>query len=287
MSFLDRFRAKWKHPDPAVRRLAVAQLRDQSQLLSIAEEDADETVRLAAVRHLSDDDALAAIAERNSPLAIPALERMNDRTLIARVAQAAELQAVRELAVERIEDGLTLHRIATSDTDARVRMKARSRRSGPDQMRDFIRTELAKLPSSPHPSVLAADVEGSLDEICHALIADPRFRINGWLDQEVPGLATIRELNAARPATTPPLPTSSDRARFLAFKRSASGEPEEAARTNSFFEVTVWRTSADRYQCIVSEKTLRLVPDAAEWGRVSNATEHGADAGASRHAARR
>jgi hypothetical protein len=287
MSFLDRFRAKWKHPDPAVRREAVARLRDQSQLLAIVEDDPDDSVRLAAVRNLSDEDALATIAEGNSPLAIPALERMTDRTLIGRVAQAAELQEVRELAVERIEDGITLHRIATSDTNARVRMKARSRRSGPDQMRDFIRTELAKLPSSPHPSVLASDVEGSLDEVCRALIADPRFRINGWLDQDVPGLATVRELNAASPATTPSAPTSSDRARFLAFKRSASGEPEEAARSNSFFEITVWRTSSDRYQCIVSEKTLRLVPDAAEWSRVSNATEHGADASASRHAARR
>ncbi len=285
MSFLDRFRAKWKHPDPAVRAEAVARLRDQSQLLSIAEEDADESVRLAAVRQLTNEDALATIAERNSPLAIPALERMTDRTLIARVAQAAELDGVRELAVERIEDGVTLHRIATSDTDARVRMKARSRRAGPDQMRDFIRTELAKLPSSPCPNVLAADKEGSLDDVCRALIADARFRINGWLDQDVPGLATVRELNAARPAPTPSAPASLDRARFLAFKRSASGEAEEAAQTNSFFEITIWRTAADHYRCIVSEKTLRLVPDAAEWSRVSNATEHGA--GSSRDAARR
>lgn len=277
MSFLDHFRAKWKNPDPAVREKAVSTLRDQSTLETIAESDPSESVRLAAVRALTDQDALARIARGATPLSVPAMERLTDQKLIAWVAESSETRTVREMAVDRIDDGVTLHRIATSDVDARVRLKARSKRSGPDQTRDFIRSELSKLIFA-HRSLEEIAFSGTLDDICNALISDTRFRINGWLDQDLPGLATVRELEPKPAPKIEPAPAAlvSESARFLAFKRGITGESEEAAKSSAFYEVRVWRLEQDRFVCRVEEQRLKMVPDAAQWSRVSNSTEHGA-----------
>jgi hypothetical protein len=280
MSFLDHFRPKWKNPDAAVREKAVAALHDQALLESIAENDPSETVRLAAVQALKDQDSLARIARGQTPLAMPAFQRLTDQKLIALVAESAETRNVREMAVERIDDGVTLHRISTSDVDARVRLKARSKRAGPDETRDFIREELSKLALA-DLALEELALSGTLDEICNALISDARFRINGWLDQDVPGLATIRELDKIPLGKTERAPVSvaaraSDCARFLAFKRGITGESEEAVNSNVFFEVHVWRLAADRFVCRVEEKRLKLIPDAVQWSRVSNSTENGA-----------
>lgn len=274
MSFFDRFRTKWRHADPAIREAAVAGIRDQAILEKLAREDASEAVRKAAVHALTDQAGLARIAAGSSPQALAAMRQLQDRKLIAKVAQSASSQAVRELAVERIDDGVTLHRISTSDTDARVRLKARSRRSGPDPVRDFIRLELAKLDPCGEGEASESAFRGTLDDVTANLIGDVRFQINGWLDQEVPGLAKVETLDGS--GTSQPVSTSQECspvprcARFLAFKRTESGEPEEAATSHVYFEIKVWRTGSTDYVSSVEERSFKLIADAAEWSRVSN-----------------
>jgi hypothetical protein len=276
MSFFDRFRSKWKHPDPAVREAAIAGIGDQTILEKLALNDPSEGVRIAAVRALTDQKVLARIAAGSSAVALAAMQRLQDRKLIAKVAQSAASHAVRELAVERIDDGVTLHRISTSDTDARVRLKARSRRSGPDPVRDFIRLELAKLEPGGEGVETDAGFAGTLDEVTANLISDPRFRINGWLDHDIPGRASVGTLEGREPSS-PILPRHDSGparhcARFLAFKRAESGDPEEAATSHVYFEIRVWRVESTRYASSVEERSLKLVANAAEWSRVSNAS---------------
>lgn len=276
MSFFDRFRSKWKHPDPAIREAAIPGISDQAILEKIARDDPAEGVRRAAVSALTDQAALARIAAGPSPEAPAAMRQLQDRKLITKVAQSAVSYVVRELAVERIDDGVTLHRISTSDTDARVRLKARSRRSGPDPVRDFIRLELARLEAGADGDATEITFTGTLDEVAANLIGDARFQINGWLDHEIPGLAQVGALEG----NERPKPVESNRssspaprcARFLAFKRMASGEPEEAASTHVYFEIRVWRTGPAHYASFVKEQSLKLVADAVEWSRVTSSS---------------
>lgn len=276
MSFFDRFRTKWKHPDPAIRAAAVADVTDPSVLESIVDNDADETVRLAAVQALTDQNILARIAAGSSPMALAAVRGLEDRKLLAKVAQAAASAPVRESAVERIDDGVTLHRISTSDTDARVRLKARSRRAGPDPVRDFIRTELAKLRPGATSAPGGTSFRGTLEQVATNLIGDARFRINGWLDHETPGLAAVRTLeedDATRTSASIPAAAPGS-ARFLAFKRAESGDAEETSIANAYYEITVWRDDESTYLSCVEERSLKIVADAVEWSRVSNASRH-------------
>src|ERR1043166_983151 len=104
MNFFDRLRPKWKNSDPAIRRQGVLALDDQEVLERIVDSDPSEEVRLAAVERLTDQPTLARLARGTSSLAIPAMKRLSDRTLIHTVAQSAELREVREMAVDRIED---------------------------------------------------------------------------------------------------------------------------------------------------------------------------------------
>ena len=277
MSIFNRFRAKWKHPDPAVREAAVATIRDQKILEKLAENDPAENVRAAAIGAIRDQNTLARIAAGESTEAVPAIRRLADTKLVAKVAQSAVSSTVREIAVERVDDGVTLHRISTSDTDARVRLKARARLVGPDPVRDFIRSELSKLSPTADFAAQSACFRGTLDEVSASLIGDSRFRINGWLDHEIPGLSTVRSLDAIEsPAATTPLSALADRAqqsaRFLAFKRAPSGEPEEPATAHVYYEINVWRVDAALYLSGIEEKSLKFVTDAAEWSRVSNST---------------
>lgn len=255
------------------------ELTDQDALESVAEGDPIESIRLAAVGALTDQEALARIARGKSALAVSAMDRLTDKGVIARVAFSAELRAVREMAVDRIDDSVTLHRIATSDIEASVRLKARSKRLGPDQTRDFIRSQLSKLQLAQKKADEIAGVCGTLDDVCTSLLGDGRFRINGGVDQNEPRIATIRELETPPGATEAALreATSQDtgRAQFLAFKRAASGDPVEGSTSNAFYEINVWRTDQDTFLFHAEEKRLKVVQDAARWGRVSNGTSDG------------
>lgn len=271
MSFFDRFRAKWKSPDPAVREAAVASLDDHDVLEMLAESDPHEGVRRAAVEAMTDQESLARIARKEGSLAVAAMKRLSDPDQVKAIALTAESRAVRELAIEKIDDGVTLHRIATSDTDSGLRLKAKLKRMGPDQTRDYIRSELSKLQLASRKADEAAAFCGTLDDVCLALIGDTRFRINGGVEPEIPGLATVRDLQAA-PGGDASIETTrtEQRAQFLAFKRGPSGDPVDGSTSNVFFEINVWRTDQNTFVCRAEEKRLKITADAAEWSRISN-----------------
>ncbi|WP_414662369.1 HEAT repeat domain-containing protein [Horticoccus sp. 23ND18S-11] len=271
MSFFDRFRAKWKSPDPAVREAAVASLDDHDMLQTLAESDPHEGVRRAAVQAMTDQETLARIARKDGPLAVAAMKRLSDPSLVKSIALTAESRAVRELAIEKIDDGVTLHRIATSDTDSALRLKAKLKRMGPDQTRDYIRSELSKLQLANRKADEAAAFCGTLDDVCLALIGDSRFRINGGVEPEIPGLATVRDLQSSPGGDAPNGSTGTgQRAQFLAFKRGPSGDPVDGSTSNVFFEINVWRTDQNTFVCRAEEKRLKITADAAEWSRISN-----------------
>lgn len=264
MSFFDRFRSKWKSADPEVRRAAVAGLKDQDALELLAETDPEESVRRAAIERLTDQEALARIAMKDTPWAVAAMERLSEPALVRSVALTAERRDVRELAIERIDDGMTLHRISTSDTDAGLRLKARLKRLGPDQTRDYLRHELSKLQLAQQKSAETAEFCGTLDDVCSALIADRRFRINGGVEPEIAGLATVREIGQ------PDAPAAAPRAQFLAFKNDSSGVPVDSSTSTVFFEINVWRTAQNTYVARAEEKRLTITADAVGWSRISN-----------------
>ena len=276
MSFFDRLRPKWKHPDPAVREQAVRALDDQAVLEKIADSDACEAVQLAAVRRLTDQHVLARFARGKEPLALAAMKQLTERSMIISVAQSAESNLIREMAVSRIDDAVVLHRIATSDIDPRVRLKARDKRTGPDEIRDFIRNELSKLQPAPLNRQAPAEFCGTLKDVSTALIRDGRFQINGRVDQNESRPITIRELGAAPTPEAEKTPSAAaTTAQFLAFNRGPAGEPKDASSANAFFEITVCRTDHDTFHAWAEEKRLVVVQNAVTWSRVSNGTTSG------------
>jgi hypothetical protein len=274
MSLFDHLRPKWKHSDPIVREQAVLELDDQDALEKIAYEDPCESVRLAAVQKLTDQHTLSRFARRNDSLAVAALKQLTDHAFIASVAQFSESREVRELAVDKIDDPVILHRIASSDTDARVRWKAKRKSIGSDGTREVIRNELAKLQLARQMLENVSEFCGTLDDVCSALIADHRFRINAAIDRnDPPGLATIRELDTKSEVPVPSVPA----AQFLASKRIETEGIDEAA-ANAFFEIKVWRTDENTFHCHTEEKRLDMVQNSVVWSRVSNGATGGSTA---------
>lgn len=261
MSLFDRFRPKWQHSDPVVREAGVRSLADQEILGRIAMDETVESVRLAAIEKLTDQRVLARLACGPEPIALAAMNRLVDRSQIATVALSAERAEVRQLAVDRIDDSVLLHRIATSDTDPWIRAKARNKRMGPDQKRDYIRSELSKLRLAQAKARDAAEICGSLDDICSVLSGSGPFHVNGGVAPHEPD--SRAEANAATEM-------ESDCAQFLAFKGEPTKPAAEAANTRVFYEIMVWRTEQDIFAYRAEEKRLQVLPDVARWGRVSN-----------------
>lgn len=261
MSLFDRFRPKWQHSDPVVREAGVRALDDQAILARIALDETVEPVRAAAVEKLTDQRVLGRLACGPEAIAALAMKRLTDKSHIATVALSAERVEVRHLAVDRIDDSVLLHRIATSDTDPWIRTKARNKRMGPDQKRDYIRGELSKLKLAQKKAQDVAETCGSLEDICSVLNGNGPFRINGGVaapDQE--GRA---ETNAAAHP-------ENDCPHFLAFKGEPTKPITDAANTRVFYEIKVWRTEQDTFAYRAEEKCLQVIPDAARWGRISN-----------------
>jgi hypothetical protein len=237
MSFFDHLRPKWRHSDPLVRAQAVALLDDQAVLATIAREDLSERVRAVAVGRLNGQEVLAGFAQGSSALAIIAMQRLTDRAAILRLATNAELARVRELAVDRIEDGALLHRLAAFDVDSDVRVKARTRSPFPHPVRDFLRVGLARLAISAPPAAEKVNFTGTLEEVCAALIGDSRFSINGGLDASATSAAE----------------TSERILKLVAQNRVAAGSAAPMS-ARLFYQIQVWRTAENAYGASVEEK---------------------------------
>jgi hypothetical protein len=273
MSLLDWIRPKWKHRDAVIRERAVLALHNQEVLESIVNDDPSEPVRLAALTRISNQKMLARFACRHDAIALEAMKRLTDRTLLADVALRATSREVREFAVDVLDDRVVLHRIANSDPDSRVRLKARRKHVGRDPTREVIQGELAKLPLSQPTREKASEFCGTLDEICLALVSDSRFCISGSVDTNLPGQATVRELNsnpAAAPATAAGTESTAPVARLLALKRTDSTGTMDETADRTFFEIAVTRTAENTFHCYTEVKRLEMVLNPRLWSSVSN-----------------
>ena len=247
MSLFDHLRAKWKHPDPAIRAQAAASLDDQEVLESLAENDADENVRLAALRALTDDG------------------------VVARFAQSAASEKMREAAVEKLKDVALLLRIATSDLSAAVRSRARARCGQATSGAAHLRATLAKLDIGEREAGSSAEFGGTLDEVCQMINRDPRFLINGDVTSEDNDAATAEVRDTTQVGwTTAPRRSSRVVARFVAQTRQPFESVPGAAGATSFCYVKVWRTGADKFELSVEEKQLAATKNAAAWSHASS-----------------
>jgi hypothetical protein len=275
MSLFDWIQPKWKHRDAAIREQAVLGLKHQDVLETIVINDPSEQVRLAAITRITDQRMLARLACRSDSVALAAMKRLTDRPLIADVGLRSDSRAVRELAVDILDDRdrVVLHRIANSDTNPHVRLKARRKHVGRDATRDVIQGELAKLQLARPKLGKAPELCGTLDEVCRALVTDSRFCITGSLETNLPGQATIRELDpreAAAPVADADVKSAAPAARFLALKRTESPGPADEATTRAFFEIEVWRTEENTFHGYAEEKHLHMVINPTMWSSVSN-----------------
>lgn len=273
MSLFDWFQPKWKHRDAAIREQAVLGLKRQDVLETIVDGDSSEQVRLAAISRISDERMLARFACRNDAIAVAAMKRLTDRKLIADVGLRSDSGEVRELAVDILDDRVVLHRIANSDTNPRVRLKARKKHVGRDATRDVIQSELSRLQPTPTKLEKAPELCGTLDEVSRALVTDSRFQITGSLEANLPGQASIRELDQGATVIRPDhsnVRPMAPAARFLALKRTEGQGAEDEAVTRAFYEIAVWRTDANTFHGYTEEKHLDMVLNPVMWSAVSN-----------------
>jgi MoxR-like ATPase len=273
---LDRFLLKLEVA--AIRERAVRELNRQDVLEGIADHDPSELVRLTAITRMTDQKMLARFAFRNDVIAVAAVKRLTDRALLADVALKSESREVRDFAVDVLDDHVLLHRIANSDTNWCVRLKARKKHAGRDTTRDVIQSELSKLRLAPLQLEKAPELSGTLDEVCRALVGDSRFRITGSVEANLPGQAEIRELGdgtTAAPSAATGAKSIAASARFLALKRTEGMEPEDEVATRVFYEIAVWRTAEDTFHGYPEEKRLDLILNPVMWSSVSNGATFG------------
>lgn len=257
MSIIGLFRPKWQHPKAEVRAAAIATLTDQSLLATILEQDESETVQLAAFERLTDQRELARIAKSHSPFNSRAFGGISDQRQILDVAQTAEKPELRRLAVEKIDDTVILQQIATIDADASVRRDARDRRFrlGADPMRDFLKGVLSGMPVAGSRGDWVAEISGGPDDVCGAMVCDPRFRIDGILNEHVDDAA----LAPTDPTESAPAPAGDARpsrvrrstVELLAARCAGAGESENDANSTVHFRIKIWRTSEDLFHASV------------------------------------
>jgi hypothetical protein len=163
MSFLDRFKLqpKWKHTDPAVRAVAVAEIPDDDEHRGVIEEialsDEDVRVRRAAASYIEDVPTLVRMARSepdadlrreivdrlvgvavtpapNDADAALALEGLDDPKHFSTIAKSSPHDNVRAAALGRVTDARALGSIARHATDPQTALDAVVRVSDPAEL---------------------------------------------------------------------------------------------------------------------------------------------------------
>jgi len=169
MGITDLFRPSWKHSDAAVRAKAVRAMDgdDEPLLLQIAESDDDRAIRELATSKINDADALDALAGRcgGDPLAGQARERasslrialavqgedevaaanalahIEDDTHLADIVRRAQLDPIREAALERLKDERALADVIRTAKDQALCKKLVERITEPAILRSLAQEE--------------------------------------------------------------------------------------------------------------------------------------------------
>ena len=262
MSVFDLLRPKYKHPDPAVRAAAVANLRDQPQLAEIAANDGDERVRTAGLQQLTNEELRAQIARGSSPANVAALEGITGPQWLAALARFAESPTVRGLATERLDDVAVLQKVIAHDPDPGVRRRARLQLGTTACLPNHLSVLLANLdvcPPAPGDRVTAT---GRLEDVCRALSHDGRFEID----------AVLTPCHDAGPAATQTMPPTDGYGPTTArLELLGHARPEPAAHAGAMihYRVKIWRCGDDAYQWSLSERRSELTNDLEAWAKSS------------------
>lgn len=264
MSLLDPFRPQWKRSDPEVRKAAVETLTDDKALADVFESDPIEEIRRMAFDRLTDEAVLAKVAMGAGPLNMIAAVRLTQPRWLADVAKNAESPEVRAQVVSRIGDRALLHRISSSDTDLRVRLRAKSRGPGPDRMHEYLRNTLTKLQVAEARAGAVAGFCGSLDDICGELIGNDRYRITGVTNEPGFPRGNLASTNHEDAAALDP-----NCVEFLAVRTEDTQEPFIAGRQRVFFRVKVWRHGENDFTGAVEERRYELASNTVAWSESS------------------
>jgi hypothetical protein len=209
MSLLDRFRPRWRDPDPQVRRAAVKRLDDLAALRELAADDPDASVREAAAARASEvmvaratsdgplgecEEALAALADDGALVAVAtraahpgirstAVARLATGHALRDVVRKSDDAAIRDAALARIDDATLLRSIALAEVPADLAIQALERIDDPAVLagiashHDASKTvrrrarELAPEDASMEPPARPGDVRARQHELCVRLEA--------------------------------------------------------------------------------------------------------------------
>ncbi len=152
MGFLDLFRPRWKHSDPAirieavksltpedvvelghvvrrdkdarVRRLALKKISDPALLEEVAEHDPDESLRRDAADKRSELLLASALSDEDESASLDAVSHLSPPRVLIDVICRAAFPAVQQAALERLRDGKLLADVVRKCKDAKLRKEA-------------------------------------------------------------------------------------------------------------------------------------------------------------------
>ncbi|MBU8902477.1 MAG: hypothetical protein KOO69_07040 [Victivallales bacterium] len=116
MSLLDLLRPHWQNHDPKVRLASIKKLDDMSVLVKLAQHDQSKEVRNEALNHINDDSLLEQIVLHNNfhETALNALKKIKHQDIIFLISVNAKELAIRNAAIELIENEIFLAEILKS-----------------------------------------------------------------------------------------------------------------------------------------------------------------------------
>ena len=174
MGFLDLFRPKWKHSDPAVRIEAVKEFTaedDASLLAQVVRQDSDARVRRTALKKIADPGLLDELAQRDpdeslrkdaadkavellvsaalqdgdEARALTAVGRISAQRTLADIAVRSSLESVRSAALRQISDDRCRAEVVRRGTgDSALRTRALAAITDTDILRDLACSDAVK-----------------------------------------------------------------------------------------------------------------------------------------------
>lgn len=265
MSVFGFLHPKFKHPDPAVRAIAVARLTNQAQLADIAQTDESPDIQRIALERLTDEELRAAIARGPSPLNLLALEGITEPRLMAAIAETAQSAAVRAKAASRVTDVRILHRIAAHDIDPAIRLQARARLGERDGVQQHLRQLLVNLKPAALPPGDGTKC-GGVDEVCTAVTRDGRFQIDAVVTEPSPAARKADGVDQAIPSPVP----ANGCIELLAHRRG--GALVQPADPNVHYRIRICRLGDNSYAWSMTERRTELTNDVESWASSSNGT---------------
>ena len=174
MGFLDLFRPKWKHSDPAVRIEAVKEFTaedDAGLLAQVVRQDSDARVRRTALKKIADpglldelaqrdpDESLrkdaadkavellvsAALQDSDEARALTAVGRISAQRTLADIAVRSSLESVRSAALQQIsDDRCRAEVVRRGSSDSTLRTRALAAITDTDVLRDLACSDAVK-----------------------------------------------------------------------------------------------------------------------------------------------